>query len=398
MKALIFGPGRIGCGFAGQLLQAAGYDLVFVSRNLAMTHYLNRMGRYKVDLVSRTERREVIVGGVRSVCITDPEQVIKEINEANLIITAVGASNLTDVANLIAAGIQYRDMPVNIIAFENLVNAGPHLRKLVAKHLPSDFPLTQYGFSGALVSRMVTHRLGDPVGKDLLTFIADSSDTFVVDRLNLCQPFPVVKGMIMTDEYAAWIHRKLFIFSAGHASCAYLGYLKGYHYIHTSIRDPEIRAAVLAAMVEGQHALAVCYGQDVAGNEDDLLGILDRFENAVLSDPVIRVGRDPTRKLRIQDRLVGAAQLAEKAGIQPKNLALAVAAGLYFYNETDPSSAELRHEIEAMGLASTLKRICGLDPRQDLGRSVTRFYRKFKKGWQENNPLLGLDEVLWAWK
>lgn len=70
MKALIFGPGRIGCGFAGQLLQAAGYDLVFVSRNLAMTHYLNRMGRYKVDLVSRTERREVIVGGVRSVCIS----------------------------------------------------------------------------------------------------------------------------------------------------------------------------------------------------------------------------------------------------------------------------------------------------------------------------------------
>ncbi|MFQ5911666.1 MAG: hypothetical protein ACE5JS_00605 [Nitrospinota bacterium] len=56
--------------------------------------------------------------------------------------------------------------------------------------------------------------------------------------------------MIVAGDYAAWIRRKLYTFSAGHATCAYLGYLKVYHYSHTAIRDPEIQTALLTAMTE----------------------------------------------------------------------------------------------------------------------------------------------------
>ena len=32
MRAVVIGPGRIGCGFAGHVLREAGYDVTFVGR------------------------------------------------------------------------------------------------------------------------------------------------------------------------------------------------------------------------------------------------------------------------------------------------------------------------------------------------------------------------------
>ena len=46
--------------------------------------------------------------------------------------------------------------------------------------------------------------------------------------------------------------------------------------------------------------------------------LLRRFTNRALGDTIFRLGRDPLRKLAPKDRLVGAARLAEKAGIFPE--------------------------------------------------------------------------------
>ena len=397
MKAIVMGPGLLGCGFVGQALRASGYQVVFVARNPSMADYLNRVGEYYVRLVQGDCAQDIQVDGVSAISSASPEQVAEEIADASLAATAVGGNQLPDVAPLIAAGLCRRRQPLNVIAFENLTNAGDYLQSLVAHHLPADFPLLEQGFSGALVNRAVTQRVGNPNQDAPLTFIADPPATFVVDGLSLRQPFPDIKGMIATDNYPAWIQRKLYIFSAGHATCAYLGSLKGYHYIHTAICDPEIRAAVLAAMTEGQRGLAARHGTDIAGDPHDLIEIIHRFENAALNDPVNRVGRDPHRKLGAEDRLVGAAQLATAAGIRPKKLALAMAAALCFYNPADPSAVHLLQELEMTGLSATLNHISGLDPSGELSRFVNKLWRRLAKGWHKDNLLLTLDQLVWSW-
>ena len=397
MKAIVIGPGLLGCGFIGQVLRASGYQIVFVGRNPAMVDHLNRMGQYQVCLVQGGQAQAIQVDGVRAISTALPEQIAAEIADASLVTTAVGGNQLSEAAPLIAAGLRRRSQPLNVIAFENLANAGDCLRRLVGHHLPAHFPLSAQGFSGALVNRAVTQRLGDPNQDHPLTFIADPPAAFVVDGLSLRQPLPTIQGMRVTDNYGAWIQRKLYIFSAGHAACAYLGSLKGYHYIHTAICDPEIQAAVLAAMTEGQRGLAACYGADIAGGPSDLDQIINRFKNAALNDPVSRVGRDPQRKLGAEDRLVGAAQLAAAAGIRPKKLGLAMAAALCFYNPADPSAVHLLQEIEMTGLSDTLNHISGLDPSGELSRFVDKLWRRLAKGWQKENLLLTLDRLLWSW-
>ncbi|MBI4291697.1 MAG: hypothetical protein HY661_09485 [Betaproteobacteria bacterium] len=397
MKTIVIGPGRIGCGFAGQLLRSSDHEVTFLARNRELVEHLNRLERYQVRLTDGVECREIIVDGVRAVGAESPDAAARELADADLIVTAVGAGNLASIAPLIAAGLSRREAPVNVLAFENLSDAGAHLRRLVASYLPHGFPIASHGFSGAVVSRAVTRMLGNPAADEPLKFVGDPPEDFVVSGPDLRGSLAQIQGMIVAEDLSAWMKRKLYIFSAGHATCAYLGFLKGYHYIHTAIRDPEIRDAVLAAMREGQRGLAALYGAEFAGGESDLLDIVKRFENAALQDTVTRVGRDPSRKLASGDRLVGAAQLAQKAGVRPEGLGLAAAAALCF-DPDDPSSARLQHEINSAGLDQALHRVCDLDPNRGLGRLVGDAWARLALGWQKDNVLLSLNRMLWAWK
>ncbi|MBA2337856.1 MAG: hypothetical protein H0V96_08900, partial [Acidimicrobiia bacterium] len=171
---------------------------------------------------------------------------------------------------------------------------------------------------------------------------------------------------------------------------------KGYHYIHTAIRDPEIRREVSEAMREGQRGLATRYGQELAGGPEQIEQILGRFENPGLADPIARVGRDPARKLAAHDRLVGAARLAGQAGIPPQHLALAAAAALCFSNPSDLGSGELLRKIEASGLGPSLRSVCGLNPRRGFGKQVHARWSELRQGWLPGNLLLSLDQLLWA--
>jgi mannitol-1-phosphate 5-dehydrogenase len=363
-----------------------------------MVDHLNRIGHYRVHLVKGLERQESIVEGIQAVSTAEPERVAEEIAGAGLIVTAVGAGSLPQIAPLIATGLRQRSEPANVLAFENLANAGPYLRHLITEQLPAGFSLAAHGFSGALIDRVVSRRLGNPGRDEPLTFVGDPPATFVVDGQSLRQPLPPIAGMIVADDYTAWIQRKLFTFSAGHATCAYLGYLKGYHYIHSAIRDPEIRNTVVRAMTEGQGGLAARYGATIAGDRNYLAEIISRFENAALNDPIARVGRDPQRKLGAEDRLVGAARLAQEAGIHPKSLALAAAAALYFYDPADLSAINLQREVKEAGPSSILDRVSHLDSSQGLGRFVADIWRRLAKGWEKDNFLLSLNKLQWAWQ
>lgn len=393
MKAVIIGPGRIGCGFAGQLLRQSGYEVVFLSRNPLMADHLNRVGRYRLRLSDEHGTAEIEVGDVRALCLSESDQATVELAEADVIATAVGAGNLIEVAPLIAEGLQRRSTAANVLAFENLRYASRALRDLVTRWLPAD--RAEHGFSGALVERVVAKRLGDPAGDAPLVFVGDTSSTFRVDGPGLVPPLPAIEGMIVTEQYEAWVERKLYTYSAGHATAAYLGYLKGYHYIHTAIRDPEIRTAVLSAMAEGQRGLAARHGPEISGDERTLADIIVRFENAALGDRIERVGRDPRRKLGADERLVGAAQLAEQAGIPPRKLALAAAAALWFFDVDDPDTAELRREIETEGPQTTIQRICGLHPDRGLGRLVREDCNRLQNGRDGGRVLLSLRPHRW---
>lgn len=388
MKAVILGPGRIGCGFVGHLLSLSGYDLVFAGRG-AVVEQLARAGRYVVRLTDGRHSVDTTVGGIRAIDMADVTALAAEIADADLVAVSVGPQNLGSIAPLLAAGLVRRTSPVNVIAFENCTDPAGCLREAVLRCAPA-LRDAGHGFSGALVSRIVTRRIGDLSGSDPLVFLGDPPNDFVVHGPSLCGPVPRIAGLRAVEDFGAWVTKKLYMFSAGHAAAAYLGALKGYHYVHAAVRDPEIRKAVREAMEEGRRGLERRYGPELAGDRSDIEAILKRFDNAALADPVVRVGRDPLRKLGSEDRLVGAARLAAEAGVKPRRLALVAAAAMCFQCAADSGTVRIG------GPEATLRTVSGLDPSRGIGKDVVNAFARLAAGREGDNVLLSLQELVWS--
>ncbi|MGE5321577.1 MAG: NAD-binding protein [Actinomycetota bacterium] len=394
MNAVVIGAGRIGCGLAGQLLRASGYEVTFINRDPQVVENLERNRRYSVLLTTATASRHVTVDGVSAIAASNQAAAVEALRGADVIATAVCSQNLPAIAPLIAQALSGRERPCNIIAFENMPAAGDCLRRLVSAEMQAPEEIERHGFSGAIISRIVTRRVGNPAADAPLTFVGEAVEDFIVDRTALRAPVPAIQGMKLVDNYQPWVLRKLYTFSSGHATAAYLGWLKGYHYIHTAIHDPEIRKAVFNAMAEGQRGLAAKFGSEFEGTWAELEAIVARFENAALNDQIVRVARDPQRKLGAEERLIGAGVLAHQAGVVPEQLALVAAAALCFSNSGNHDSC--RTCFEHSQAAETLNQICGLDAADGFGRIVAHSWAQLAPSLLPGNLLLSLKRRMWA--
>jgi mannitol-1-phosphate/altronate dehydrogenase len=62
---------------------------------------------------------------------------------------------------------------------------------------------------------------------------------------------------------------------------------------------------------------------------------INRFKNTLLFDPISRVAREPLRKLQINGRLIGAAQLCLYNGVFPNNILKGIVSAFMFENHQD---------------------------------------------------------------
>jgi mannitol-1-phosphate 5-dehydrogenase len=382
VRAVVFGPGRIGCGLLAPALQAGGYHVTFVARDPDLVAHLRRVGGYRVTLIAgrRSETRDV--DGVACLDVRDGQDVAAAVAGADLVATAVGATRLDGVAPLLAAGLARRGRgQLTVLAFENEADPGRRLGGLVADRLPDRSVLGWASFASALAHRVVSRRDGDVRGDQPLTFIGDPPAGIDVDGSALAGPPPCMPGLLVTDDYPGCVRRKMFVFGAGHAAAAYLGALKGYNFVHAAVRDPEIRRQVLAALHEGCAAL----GPTECGVWHPA-AVLRRYDNAALDDTVSRVGREPLRKLGAEERIVGPARAAAAVGVPPRALALTAAAALVAAVPTrDPSQAR-----------ALLRAVCQLSPLRGLGRDVLRHWARLADGGGRHAILLSLSRPTWG--
>lgn len=398
MRAVVIGPGRIGCGFAGHLLHRSGFDVSFVGREPTVSQ-LRAAGRYVVRLTDgRTTREEEVPCG--DAFDLHDAKAAKRIARADVVCVAVGVDSLGAIAPVLARGLARARRPVNVIACENAEDAGTRLRDAVAV-LAGATETDRHGFSGAVVGRVVAHRVTGPDPGSPLLLLGEPRDEFVVDATALRAPLPTIRGMVADADFVAAYRRKLYRYSAGHATAAYLGHLKGYRYLHAAIRDPEIAAGTRAAIREGQAALRAAYGPAFAGSAADVEEILARFGNAALADTVARVGRDTRRKLAPTDRLIGAARVLEDAGVRAPALAAAAAAALCFGCVEHPPLARpipgatrkaSRAQIDAL-----LQTVCRLPADDRLAASIRKQWSAFAGGGEDGNLLLSLENPIWSW-
>lgn len=395
----MFGAGNVGRGFLGQLFSESGHEVVFVDIDEPLIAAINAQRAYTIRLVDNEYTEEVRVGPVSGLLSQDGRRVAEALTEATLAATAVGARALPHIAPLVAEGIALRarqsvDVPLNIIVCENLKGAAAIFRGLVQERLDAtlrEYLRTHVGFVDTVIGRMVPELPSELCAQDPTFIIVEPYKELPVDRSGFIGEIPQVVGMEPCGDFALYVARKLYLHNAGHALLGYLGYRRGYELGYNALEDPKIRPILDAALDESIKGIMAQYGAEESWLREHVADLMARFANRALADPILRLARDPLRKLAPSDRLVGAARCAQRAsaetaGMVPVNLAWGIAGGLAFDAPQDQMAVELQKRIAAQGIEAVLELVCEIGPNEPLGQAVLERYQRLHRAPWRRQP------------
>lgn len=377
---LVFGAGRIGRSFIGQLFGTAGYSVVFADVDRKLVNLLNERKTYNVVVKGQTG--EVInVTKVSAVDATDRVGVIREVENASLIAVCVGKNALPKVIPLIADGLsaRYQDdksRPVDVIIAENMRNAAEYVRQELKNCLPENFPIETFvGLVETSIGKMVPIMTQEEVEKDPLAVFAEPYNQLIVDKKGFLDEIPDIPGLAPKENIKAWVDRKAFIHNLGHAAAAYAG--NYFHpemvFLYEVLEDSRVYQVAEKAMIQAADMLCRIYADEFTktGMEAHIDDLLERFRNQALGDTVFRVGQDRIRKLGADDRFFGAIRLCQENHLAFDHILDAMSYAFFFQASGENG---YRHESDLQfntylqeGIHRVLGEVCGLDAEKDSG-------------------------------
>ncbi|PWC07053.1 mannitol-1-phosphate 5-dehydrogenase [Mycetocola zhujimingii] len=381
MKAVHFGAGNIGRGFVGLLLHDAGYEVVFADVNAELIDALNAAPSYEVHEVGDGGSDRTVTGYRAVNSATNENELIAEIQTADVVTTAVGPNILKFVAPVIARALALRDSglpPLAVMACENAINATDLLRTEIQSSVaPEQWEALapRAVFANTAVDRIVPGQ--DPAAGIDVT--VEAFYEWVIESGPFGDALPEIPGATFVDALGPYIERKLFTVNTGHATAAYYGFAAGIDKISDVLANSGVADAVRHVLEETSALLVVKHGIDAEVQREYREKILTRFANPHLPDTVQRVGRQPLRKLSRNERFISpAAELAER-GLSHTALLDAIGKALGFEVADDEQSTEMQGLLAELSAEEFVERVSGLAPEHPLYAGLVAVVREHQK-------------------
>jgi len=384
---VIWGAGKIGRGFIADLFNRAGYGLHFIDANIELVNQLKEKGRYTIlNYRSETDREEVEIKRFGVYHTSEKKKIINLMAEISLASIAVHPSALQEVSRSLSLIIKERvarrmDKPLDIIICANVLHPASIIKEKISQHLNSkewEYFEKNVGLVDSLVIRTAPEPAPEMKEKEPLVVLTNGYPYLPVDKKAFRGKIPDVYGIKPVKDIEAQEVRKLYTYNMVHALLAYIGKQKGYEYIFECLSDPAIRKIAESALKEISLALEAEYGfthMDMTEWNNDLM---KNMANPILKDRLDRVGADPIRKLKRNDRLVGPALLCLKHGIKPQSISRAIATAFKFQSANDFAVKEIHTYLNQHTPEEAVTRFCQLEidrePDKTLLKMIIHYY------------------------
>lgn len=369
MKAVHFGAGNIGRGFIGAVLQDAGYFVTFADVNQTILDSLLSAGQYVITELDHEAKTTTHKNFNALNSLTQVSELIREISEADIVTTSVGAGILPRLAATISAGIDARTGrdPLVVMACENAINATDILQQAIQKINP--------GSHNAVYCNTAVDRIVPKQAEGLEPNVSvEPFCEWVIDKTNLEGIDLKIPGASFVADLMPFIERKLYTVNTGHLTVAYLGQLNGCETISQSLAKPEVLQFTKRVLEETSKALTMKHGFDPQQHAGYVEKTLSRLANPAIDDDVERVGRQPLRKLSRSERLIGPAAYLAEQGVIPINLLGVIGAALRFESESDPEVAQLQELLKSLDSESLVIEVCGVEIGHPLFENLDRIF------------------------
>ncbi|MCJ7571936.1 MAG: mannitol-1-phosphate 5-dehydrogenase, partial [Candidatus Thermoplasmatota archaeon] len=315
-EIIIVGAGAIGRGFLPWIFDLNEYEFVFVDINQELIDRFNHEKQY-ITYRAKAQKLEKMVVPVKKGYHLSEFSSSKHSN-AVAVFMNVGPRNCLSAASVL------KGMKCPIILCEN----DPQTVVVVKNALNYDrvyFAIPDVITSNTAAPDILAEDPVSVVTEDGILFV-DVGAKGIKGNIHFCDKSELRK------QWTA----KLYLHNTPHAIAAYLGALAGVHYVHEAMKIPEIKKIVTGAMSEMLTSLKLKWDIPHSFLEWYADKEIQRFSNELLYDPISRVAREPLRKLELEGRLIGAAQICLSLGFIPQNILIGIVSAILFENELDP--------------------------------------------------------------
>ena len=322
-KALIIGAGAIGRGFLPWAFKDMKFDLYDESESLCKG--IEMQGGYHSHMS--------VNGELRSTFFV-PDKCTSDLSKLNLIdysvaLIAVGPRNCAKLPKILSA------LECPVFSVEN----DPESVKVISDAI--DSKKVFFGVPDVITSSTAStpHLSEDPYSlhtEDGILYLENSPILPVTIKKHL----PNVIWASREEMIREW-DAKLFLHNTPHCVAAFLGHLNGDLFLHEALRNKFI-VRVIEGVIE---ELILAMKSSTRYDHDFLEGYaekeLQRFSNPLLYDPILRVAREPLRKMAPAGRLLGALNLCILSGVNPRNLRIGIVAALNYREPRDPDFSRM---------------------------------------------------------
>lgn len=376
-QVLIFGAGKIGRGFLGQLFSRSGYQLWFVDAFPELVMRLNAEKKYRVDLAGRDKDLTEYIRIEGAFTIDDANGLAELFDKADIIVSSVGAANIENTARLVKKLLANtsRNRPLNWLICENASHPAASIRSVLLEDADEHFAKfvrEQVGLIETQILRTGMDAGPAIIGQEPLALRMQDWWTLPCDKDAFVGPIPDVKGLVPKSNFSNELTRKLYTFNGTNGPISYIGWANGFKILHQAAMA--FQDFFSEIQEESAHGLIHEFGLDHNEQKAFMELAMKKYTDPALVDQTERNARDPKRKLAKDERLIGPALLCLKHGKRPEAYAKAIAAAYAYEGANDKEAQEIQTFIDLHGIGEAIKKYSSIDETSQLFSMITDAY------------------------
>lgn len=360
-KAVIVGAGKTGRGFIARLIHKDYDEIIFIDKNADLVNELNSRGGFNVNFFGG-ERESVKITNYKAETWENAD-----LEDAELILVSVGGSNLCDVGASLKSKLK-DGTKYFIITCENASKPSKTLKDAIGSNMVRVSESTVFctTIEDSANDKASTVLDINSENYPYLQFDADLLDGYV----------PEAKALRPTKDFGNFLTRKLYTYNAASCVIAYLGYIKGYTDYAMAANDEEIQKELDRNYEETNKAMCREFGYDSEDQKEFALLSRKKFCSKTIIDTVARNAREPQRKMKFGERVIGPMLLLEKYGLDTSVLEKTTAAMLVYDNEGEEEWRKIKTENTN---SEILEKICGLDKNSPIFNRISEYAVQYEK-------------------
>ena len=360
-KIAVIGAGKTGRGFIGRLIADSDVEIMFVDKNAALVEEMKKAGSFKVNFFGG--RRESMV--VDNFTISGWDEA--NFSDIELIVVSVGGTNLPDVGASLKTKINDGKTRY-IITGENASHP--------AQTLLDAMGLDNVKAAEATVFCTTIEDGGLDINSENYPYL--QCDAKPLDGYKPC--VPAIKPI---DGFGNFLTRKLYTYNAASCVIAYVGYVKGFTDYGEAANDEEILKMLDLNYAATNEVLCKEFGYTKEDQEEFAALSKEKFCDRTIIDTVARNAREPQRKLKEAERIMGPLVMLDSYGADTSVLITTAAAALLYRGADEDKWQEM---VDNNTPAEILANLCGLPVGSKLSDAVLKRmdelkeYMKTRKG------------------